>query len=413
MSSPASSRIASATLIADQTSRTRLRRISAGSCGWTTRRRWARASPWSPAARRASSPRCRRSRPGCCPPRSRLSRSSRTDAVTIRGHGPARRPRIGPPAVRRRRGRRAAGRPRRVRRSPPGPPRVVRRDRAISAGQGLDRSARRRRRVQAGERDRVDPRLPRASVARPLRSCRGAFAGQAVLRVQAEQALEAGHPGCVVADQDRGPCVRLPRPDGHSIAARVVDERDGGDRAPRRPVGALALPERRGPELPDRGHRGPDPRRQLERDGLEVLARLDVRGVGSGAREDDRMIVLALEERVVPAAAQVRPDLVMGRPGEPDRRRGAVVAFLEEDEALLPVRLVIVRPGERCPPVVHGVEEQVVADRPAGVAHDPSVVGELGVALVRISRVLDLAPRRRSHRGRYRARGARGRSRRR
>ena len=51
----------------------------------------------------------------------------------------------------------------------------------------------------------------------------------------------------------------------------------------------------------------------------------------------------------------------------------------EDDEALLPVRLVVVGALERGPPVVHGVEEHVVEDDPAVLADDPAVVDDRGV----------------------------------
>ena len=238
--------------------------------------------------------------------------------------------------------------------------------------------------IQPGERDRVDPGLPGAPVARPLRTRRRTLAGESILRVQAEQAIEPGDPGRVVIDGDRRPGVRLTRSHGHAVAASVVDERDRRDLAgrPGRTAdgSALALPERRRPEAPDGGCSRTDPGRQAQRNGLEILARLYVCGVGPGPREDDGVVVLPAQEGVVPASAQVRAHLVMCGSGEPDRGCGSVVALLQEDEALLPVGLVVVRPRERRAPVVHRVEEQVVADGPARVAHDAAVVHEARIA---------------------------------
>ncbi len=51
-----------------------------------------------------------------------------------------------------------------------------------------------------------------------------------------------------------------------------------------------------------------------------------------------------------------------------------VTRSVEEDRDLLPVRLVLVDPGEPGPPVVEGVEEPVLADDPVAVAHDAGVV---------------------------------------
>ena len=88
---------------------------------------------------------------------------------------------------------------------------------------------------------------------------------------------------------------------------------------------------------------------------------------------DDRVVADLDQVRVVPAPAELVARVVMGRTGEPDRSR-AVRGFLEEDERLLQVRLVIVRARERGAPVVHEVEVHVVQDDPAVGSKDPPVV---------------------------------------
>ena len=84
------------------------------------------------------------------------------------------------------------------------------------------------------------------------------------------------------------------------------------------------------------------------------------------------------EVRIVPAPAQVVADLVVRGEDDPPRQRQAVAVDLtrsvEEDRDLLPVRLVLVDPGEPGAPVVEGVEEPVLADDPVAVAHDAGVV---------------------------------------
>ena len=88
------------------------------------------------------------------------------------------------------------------------------------------------------------------------------------------------------------------------------------------------------------------------------------------------MAVDDLKPRVVPAAAQVVALLVVGGRAEPGRLELPVVELLEDDEALLPVGLVVVGALERRAPVVHRVQEHVVEDDPAALADDPAVVDD-------------------------------------
>ena len=116
-----------------------------------------------------------------------------------------------------------------------------------------------------------------------------------------------------------------------------------------------------------------------ERQGHDVFALLEIRRVRPGAREDHRVLAGLGQARIVPAPAQVVALLIVGRGAEPGRADIAVRQRLEDDEALFPVRLVVVRAVERGAPVVHRVEEQVVEDDPRPVAQDPSVVVGLRV----------------------------------
>ena len=94
----------------------------------------------------------------------------------------------------------------------------------------------------------------------------------------------------------------------------------------------------------------------------------------AGARIDDGMSVDRLHPRVVPAASQVVALLVVRRGAEPCRLDRAVIERLAHDEALLEVGLVVVGSLERRSPVVHRVEEHVVQDHPAVLAHDAAVI---------------------------------------
>ncbi len=237
-------------------------------------------------------------------------------------------------------------------------------------------AAGRRGRVEGDEPDRVDPALARPAVACVLGTRRSAFAGEPVVRVEPEEPAVAVHPWRLVADDDGRPRPLLARPDGDAVAARVVHEGDAADRRPAAAPAVRSLPQRLDPEAPERSGRRPDDGRQPERDREQVLAGLDVRGVRARPGEDDRVVAFALEVRVVPAAPKVGPDLVVRGAAEPDGDDLAVGLLLDEDEALLQVRLVVVGTREGGAPVVRRVEEHVVADGPSGLADDAPVVHE-------------------------------------
>ena len=100
----------------------------------------------------------------------------------------------------------------------------------------------------------------------------------------------------------------------------------------------------------------------------------------AGARVHDRMLAILLEARVVPSPAQVVALLVVRGRAEPGGLGVAVRQGLEDDEALLPVGLVVVGAIERRAPVVHRIEEQVVEDDPRAFPADPGVVDHPGIA---------------------------------
>ena len=92
------------------------------------------------------------------------------------------------------------------------------------------------------------------------------------------------------------------------------------------------------------------------------------------------MAVDDLEPRVVPSTPEVVTLLVVGSGAEPGRPDLTVVERLADDEALLPVGLVIVGALERRAPVVHRVQEHVVEDDPSAFADHPAVVHDAGIA---------------------------------
>ena len=171
-------------------------------------------------------------------------------------------------------------------------------------------------------------------------------------------------------------------PDGGAVAPGVVDERDA-QRPPdlARQVARVGLAERVSPDPAQQVERPAQVLLAGERQPHDVLAALEVGRVRAGARVDDRVAVLRVEPRVVPAPAEVVALLVVGGGAEPGRLRGLVLELLEDDEALLPVRLVVVGAVERRAPVVHRVEEQVVEDDPALGPDDAAVVRDTRVAL--------------------------------
>ena len=67
----------------------------------------------------------------------------------------------------------------------------------------------------------------------------------------------------------------------------------------------------------------------------------------AGAGEDHRMAVRERQGRIVPAATQVIARVVVRGAADPARDRRTVVTVFEDDERLLEVGLVVVRPEER------------------------------------------------------------------
>ena len=226
------------------------------------------------------------------------------------------------------------------------------------------------------------PRLPDGAGSGVLRPGRGSLAREPVTGVETPEPPVAVDPAVRVADDRRRPLHVTAGPDDPAVAAGVVDEGDA-QRSPRpcRQVARVRLGERVAPEPPQEIERSTDVLLAGERQQHDVLAALEVGRVRSGARVDDRMAVDDLHPCVVPASAQVIALLVMGGGAEPGGTQRAVVEGLEDDEALLQVGLVIVGTLERGSPVVHRVEEHVVQDDPAALAHDPAVVHDARVPL--------------------------------
>ena len=240
------------------------------------------------------------------------------------------------------------------------------------------RAARRGHLVEAGPAEGVVPRLADRPVPVVLRAGRCALAGEAVVRVEAEQAAVPVDPGDGVVDRDRRPGAVAAGPDRQPVGPPVVDEPDV-ERALqlRREVAGVGLTERVAPEPAEGGQRAAKAGDAGNRGGREVVAALEVGRVRPAAGVDDRVRPVLVQRRVVPAAPQVVADVVVGRAGDPDRD-GALGRVVEEDEELLPVRLVVVGAGERRAPVVHRVEEHVVEDDPAVPPQDAGVVDVAG-----------------------------------
>ena len=228
------------------------------------------------------------------------------------------------------------------------------------------------------EPERVVPGLARRRRAGVLGACRGAFAGEPVARVEAPQAAEAVDP-VGRRRRRRSASIGRSRPARRQpVAAGVVDERDATAPTPASSPGRPGRPGagRRARRRGGRSSSAVDRPQRGQRHLRHVLALLEVRRVRPGAGEDDRVVVLDVEGRVVPAAAQVVADVVVGGAAEPARDRAAAVDVLEHDERLLQVRLVVVRAEERRAPVVHGVDVQVLEHDPAVAADDPAVVDD-------------------------------------
>src|SRR5215212_12199282 len=87
------------------------------------------------------------------------------------------------------------------------------------------------------------------------------------------------------------------------------------------------------------------------------------------------MLAHLLNLRIVPAAPEVVPGVVVGRVGHPlGVDLTGRLRLGEVDEDLLPVGLVVVGPEEAAPPVVEWVEEPVLQHHPAVLAGYPAVV---------------------------------------
>ena len=152
-------------------------------------------------------------------------------------------------------------------------------------------------RATSGER-----RRPGSTSGRP-----GApLAGEAIVRVEAEQAAIAVDPRRVVVDEDRAPLGILARADRAAVRPGVVDERDAqGVRDATCEVARVVLAERVTPEDRRASSTPADRRARRDRRGGQVLAMLEVGRVGACSGMDDRMVALADEQRIVPAASEV------------------------------------------------------------------------------------------------------------
>jgi hypothetical protein len=111
-------------------------------------------------------------------------------------------------------------------------------------------------------------------------------------------------------------------------------------------------------------------------DGDDIVSWDEGAGVRARPGEHDRPRALALEFRIVPAAAQVVAVVIVRGEGHPGRLRGSVGALRKVDRDHLPVGLVVVDASERRAPVVHRVEVPVLQADVSAVADNASVVGE-------------------------------------
>lgn len=152
------------------------------------------------------------------------------------------------------------------------------------------------------------------------------------------------------------------------------------------PVCRLPLPqpgEGEGRDPPGAAEDRAQPRRV---DGDQVPAADERARVRARSDVDHRMVADPPQLRVVPAAPQVVARLVVRGHRHPRRPR-PVRGLGEVDRDGLPVRLVVVHAAEGRAPVVHRVQEEVLEDHIAALAHDPAVVGAAGrvhAALVQV-----------------------------
>ena len=229
--------------------------------------------------------------------------------------------------------------------------------------------------VEPDPAQRVRPRpahRPRALVAGPGG---GPLAAEGVVRVEPPQTAVVAHPGRVVADRLQPPGQFVSGPDRAAVTARVVDERDR-----ERPPARL-----RGPgQQPPAGVLEPvdHPAQRRELDGDDVVARQEGTRVRPGPGIDHRMVALAAQLGIVPAAAQIGAGEIVRRRPDPGRRQVAVVVGHQVDRDRLPVGLVVVDPVERRAPVVERVEVPVLQHRVAAGAQHPAVGGADGAGPV-------------------------------
>ena len=234
---------------------------------------------------------------------------------------------------------------------------------------------RRRHLVQTGPGHRAVPRGAHRGVALVAGAGRGALAAEGVAGVVAPQPPVRGHPGGVVVDDHRRPRQVGAGAHSRAVAAAVVDEGDADAdlllaARPRQQETHHLVPAR---------HPAVDGRRRHADD---VVAGQVGPAVRPGAGVDHRVgAVDELQVGVVDAAAQVVAHLVVRRERHPRQLRpgrraavGAGVGLDEEEGDLLPVGLVVVDPGERRAPVVHGVAEPVLQHEVARVARGAHVV---------------------------------------
>src|SRR5215212_782711 len=166
-----------------------------------------------------------------------------------------------------------------------------------------------------------------------------------------------------------------PLPYGEAVSARVVHEGDAEVGGPVVcPFVTHVLAE---PGLPE----GPYPVRHSRKGSWKghgqfrkVLAGSVVARVGAGADKDHGVLPHLLDLRVVPAATQVVPRVVVGRVGHPLRPYLSRVRLGEVDEDLLPVGLMVVGAEEPAPPIVERVEEPVLQHYPTVLAERTPVV---------------------------------------
>src|SRR5690606_8769756 len=178
--------------------------------------------------------------------------------------------------------------------------------------------------------------------------------------------------GSGVVDEDRGPGAFSTGADADAVAARVVNEghADAAEAAGGRqeaggeaPPGAQHSPEEGGVDLD------------------EVVPGEHLVGVGSGPDVDDRVVAVAVQFRVIPAASQVVAEVFVRGGAHPHGAVLPVLFFDQVDGDFLPVGLVVVDAAVDRPPVVHGVEEPVLQDDVTAFPHDTAVVGGGGAGV--------------------------------